>query len=611
MPGLSARRLLLYANTLRHLRLRQWVFQPIRRLQRHRPPRAVPAEAVSQERVRMLRDAARDWWPADDREAGERCLGVLSGRFRFLGVERRFDTMDWRTRHVSHLWSYQLHGFGFARDLAVAFLEAPAPEIAARYAAAFAQLATSWVEQTADGRGDGWEPYPVAVRVVNWVHALVLLDEALEAPVKERLYASLHRQLAFLARRLEWHILANHLQKNFTALYIGSMLFEGPRAARWRRVGREGTWAQLREQVLPDGGHYERSPMYHALALQDFLEAVSVAIEVGEEVPVEARLRLQSMVAALHVLARPGGALHLLNDSAEGMSPPPSFLRARAGVMGVGGTDPHGPSSLPNTGYFAHATPRGGRLLVDCGAPGPAYQPGHGHCDLLSFELDIGDRPIVVDSGVHGYDGDPFREYVRSTRAHNTVMIAGKEQSEVWGTFRMARRATVEGARASVVDRKVGGAGARHYHFEGAYRPYHDRGAVHHRAIGFSDDELVVTDVVEGAAGATLESFVHFHPDVALTRAPRGEHESVIDARWMAWPGHPSRATVEPFGVDEVDEVRGAKDPVQGWHCPEFGKAIEQSVLVLRVRANAGKPFGYRIRWNSPDAVGPSTMNPR
>ena len=29
---------------------------------------------------------------------------------------------------------------------------------------------------------------------------------------------------------------------------------------------------------------------------------------------------------------------------------------------------------------------------------------------------------------MHGYDGDPYREYVRSTRAHNTVMISGGEQ---------------------------------------------------------------------------------------------------------------------------------------------------------------------------------------
>lgn len=610
MPGLSARRLLLYANTLRHLRLRQWVFQPIRRLQRHRPPRAVPAEAVSQERVRMLRDAARDWWPADDREAGERCLGVLSGRFRFLGVERRFDTMDWRTRHVSHLWSYQLHGFGFARDLARASQAAQDPALAARFAACFVELATSWVEQTADGRGDGWEPYPISVRVANWVYALVLLDEALDQRVKELLYASLHRQLAFLARRLEWHILANHLQKNFTALYVGSLLFDGPQASRWRRVAREGMWAQLREQVLPDGGHYERSPMYHALALQDFLEAASAGTATGDAPPDEARARLRLMVSALHVLVRPDGALHLLNDAAEGMAPPASFLGRWAATLGLGDAAAQPPRALPLTGYFTHETERGDRLIVDCGAPGPAYQPGHGHCDLLSFELDLAGRQVVVDSGVHGYDGDPFREYVRSTRAHNTVMIAGREQSELWGTFRMARRATVEGARATMAGTTAAGDRTRHYRFEGSYRPFHDGRALHRRRIEFFADELVVTDLVEGAPGARLESFVHFHPDATLIRAAAADGAAGSDFR-ASWPGGASPLVVEPFGVDEVEEVRGAKDPVQGWYCPEFGKAIEQSVLVLRVRANAGKPFGYRIRWNSPDAVGPSTMNPR
>src|SRR5690606_2555175 len=74
----------------------------------------------------------------------------------------------------------------------------------------------------------------------------------------------------------------------------------------------------------------------------------------------------------------------------------------------------------------------------------------HAHCDLLSFELDLAGLPFAVDAGVSGYADAPLREFVRSTRAHNTVVIGGREQSEIWGVYRVARMAEVMRAGASV-----------------------------------------------------------------------------------------------------------------------------------------------------------------
>ena len=90
-------------------------------------------------------------------------------------------------------------------------------------------------------------------------------------------------------------------------------------------------------------------------------------------------------------------------------------------------------------------------LVVDCGEVGPDYQPGHAHCDTLSFELASDGRTIIVDSGVYDYEDSEMRRYVRSTRAHNTAMVDGCEQSEIWGAFRVARRARP----IQRIDRKV------------------------------------------------------------------------------------------------------------------------------------------------------------
>jgi uncharacterized heparinase superfamily protein len=72
---------------------------------------------------------------------------------------------------------------------------------------------------------------------------------------------------------------------------------------------------------------------------------------------------------------------------------------------------------------------------------GPDYQPGHTHCDTLSYELCVAGQRVVVDAGTHSYGLDEWRDLARRTSSHNTVQLDGCEQSEIWGAFRVGRRA--------------------------------------------------------------------------------------------------------------------------------------------------------------------------
>ena len=569
-------RALLYARTLRHLRAEQLAFLPLRRIQARLPlPRTGPGEAVDPARAAALAAEVVAWGPGDADARRARADEVRAGVFRFLNhAEALPEQPDWTARRVGHLWSYHLHYFAYAVDLAWAWRTTGD----GTYAARFERLALGWIRATQDGRGDGWEPYALATRVLHWTEALLLFGDGLAAEARDAIGRSLWRQLAVLERRLERHLLANHLQRDLQALAVGGLLFGGADAARWRRAGARGLWRELHEQVLGDGGHFERSPMYHAVALDDYLRAGALLRAGGEPVPADAVERLRRMTRAFGILCRPDGALHLFNDAARGEAPGRAELDALARhVLGEGVPHPQGRLELPETGYFGWAD-GGTRLLVDCGIPGPAYQPGHAHCDLLSYELDLGSRPVVVDAGVSGYDGDPFRAYARSTRAHNTLAIAGREQSEVWGTFRV-------GGRAAPVHPvlRTDGDGAR---FEGGCRPWHDRRSVHRRTMEVSAGALSVTDRVDGPSGALLESWVHLHPDFAVRREGDG------------WTASRSGQTVvvEPWGADEVSLHVGERDPVQGWHLPAFGVSLPAPALRLRVRANDGRPFGYRIR---------------
>jgi uncharacterized heparinase superfamily protein len=569
------KRLLLYANTLRHLRLVQWLYMPLRRVQARLPLTSRQPGAVRLTPAPALAAAAARLGVDDGERVAGRAQAVLRREFTFLGRTERLPVIEWDLRHVSHLWSYNLHYFDYAQDLAWAQRLTGD----ARTADAFVELALSWVAGTQPGRGDGWEPYAVSLRLVNWIKACLLLGDVIPTAARRKLETSMALQAAWLERRLERHIQANHLQKNFHALAVAGLCLEGSAAARWRRTGLRGSWAAVREQVLADGGHYERSPMYHAVALQDFLELMALAAAAGERVPEDVGARVGSMVDALGVLSRPAGSLHLFNDAAHGIAPSRAHLdRLAQAVLGRRVAAPDGAVALPESGYYGYIDGvRRERLLVDCGEPGPRHQPGHAHCGLLGFELDVAGRPLVVDAGVHGYDGDPFREYVRSTRAHNTVMIGGREQSEVWGTFRMARRARVLGAgiRTTAAGTVI----------KGRYRPYHARRSVHARRIEAGAGRWRITDRVEGARGAPLHSFLHLHPDWTLV--PGEDRLTATDGT--------RQVTIRSFGADAMRMVRGSEAPVQGWYCPEFGRALPAAVLELTVHHNDGREFGYEI----------------
>ena len=555
----------------------------LRRLQRGgavRAPAPQASAAPTWPRQRVI-----EWGPGDAELRMKRADEVAGGTFSFLNHAERLDTFDWNRRHVSHLWSYNLHYFDYAVDLAwAARLDGDR-----RFADRLAVLATSWIDGTQADRGDGWDPYVISARAVNWIYALALAEDRLPADVVSRIRSSVARQLSHLEHRLEHHLRANHLQRNYRALLVGGLALGGARAARWASIGETGLWNELREQTLADGGHFERSPMYHALALSDYLEAFDLCRTAGRPVPEWVAPRLEAMVRAFGILCRPDGDLHLFNDAANGIAPARSYIARLASLaLGASVRDPAGALELKDTGYFGFADPtRGERVMVDCGEPGPTYQPGHAHCDMLSFEWDLDGKRIVVDSGTSGYEGDPLREYQRSTRAHNTVMIDGREQSEIWGTFRLARRAKPRAAEASL--------SGEHWRFRGSCEPYHSSRMRHERTIERpAFGRLRIIDHVTGAPRRRIQSFLHLHPDYDVLIV--GMH--VVAAA----PGYPTMH-IEFSGFDAVQAIRGMEQPAMGWFSPEFGVRKPAIVLESKIERYDGRSFGYTFAIRGDEAV--------
>jgi uncharacterized heparinase superfamily protein len=510
---------------------------------------------------------------------------LAENRFGFLNRTLTLNPIDWNRRYESHLWNYQLHYFNLVVPCARALVERN-DERSWRICQS---LIESWISQARIGRSDGWDAYPISLRVVNWMYAYALVAErCADQMFLARWRSSIYRQIEFLSRRLEFHLLANHLLKNVKALLIGGLFFD---ERDWVARGERLLWRELEEQALEDGGHYERAPMYHAQALADFLECFAL-LKAFQRLPsnadgIEARLR--SMAGFLDAMSYKDGSLALLNDSANTEETRPRPILEMAKKV-CGGDLADTPRAFPQTGYFLWVSPdEREKIIVDAGEVSVGYNTAHAHCDMLSYELWLDGRPFVVDSGVHGYGGDAFREYCRSTRAHNTVMFDGREQSEVWGTFRMARRAEPVSAGEICSDDQA------LWSFRGKCRPYYDERMIHERAIRrTADGAWVFRDKVSCSAARLAASFIHLHPDVKARKI--NEEGTTVECQ-VPTSEETLRIIVQPFEAEGVSIVCGEKAPIQGWYFPDFGVARPSATIIFTYRIGTdSKAFGYTIK---------------
>ncbi len=600
-----------YFETVRHLTARQIVARielraavRVRRLwpaaaNRLYRGRVARADLVWRRDLLALCRSARDVRDALDEPAKRAVVGaahdVGQGRFQFLNERGELGVPpDWSAPSKSQLWRYHLHYFDALIDLVIG---SDHPWPAAR------ELIEGWIAtNSVDGTratGDAWHPYVVSLRMVNWMLALSAIGAASDVPVSVR--HSLAEHALFLERNLETDVGGNHLLKNLKAMVFAGCFWDGTQAGRWRQQFTGRFVQELDRQLLSDGGHYERSPLYHSQVLCDAIEVAALLVSRRDELAAPLLRLVNRMDRFLTEVTHPDGEIALFNDSAFGMTPAPALLhRAVAALSGeqTGLTTPRlalliGSEVRPKveepvtglgegSGYVAVPGGNSTRfLLADVGAVCPDDLPAHAHADLLSFELSLDGRRMIVDSGVGEYAAGPWRDYYRSTRAHNTVVVDGTEQSDCWGSFRVGRRA----APANVVlqrDEQTVVLEAEHTGYD-----HLQAGARHRRRFTWTNDGFwLIADSLIGGGQHSWSSLCHFHPEVEV--ADQGpswirlvRDRSVLDLCW--------------YGFGGASIVRGQSDPIQGWYADHFGPAAPAAVLVLDGSGPLPARFGYAM----------------
>jgi uncharacterized heparinase superfamily protein len=465
---------------------------------------------------------------------------------------------DWNHPAWEKLWLYHLHYFD---DLNA--------HGAGERLAWHRALIARWVQENPPGQGVGWEPYPLSLRAVNWIKWALSGNE-----LEPEWVHSLAVQARYLRRRLEYHLLGNHLFENLKALIFAGMFFEGPEAAGWLAKAKALLVRERAQQVLADGGHCERSPMYHALILEGVLDLIQLADLYPTVLGAPLRQHLAEtaarMLGWLRAMSHPDGEIALFNDAAFGIAPKPGALQAYAQALGIELPKHLGALFIMQESGYLRLAQDHAVALLDVGEVGPDYLPGHAHADTLSFELALWGQRLIVDSGTSCYGIGPERLRQRSTAAHNTVEVNGQSSSEVWGGFRVARRARPLDLEVDASEQALRVSGAHD-----GYRRLPGK-VTHRRVWQLSRSGLLVRDTLQGHFRSAVGRF-HFHPDVEVVQQGQEGQIRLRSGQTVGW-----------------QSTGGTPRVVASTYHPEFGLTLPSLCLEVEL---SGPVCEVQFRW--------------
>ena len=474
-------------------------------------------------------------------------------RFRFLNQEHELDSIkDWNNPRWEKLWLYNLHYFDYLNE-----------KHDERRSKICRRVIERWIDENSPFTGNGWEPYPTSLRIVNWIKWVLAGNELAKEWID-----SLCLQVWYLRRKLEIHLLGNHLFANAKALIFAGLFFEGREAEEWLKKGLQILALEVPEQILPDGGHFERSPMYHSIILEDLLDLINILKTYDQEPPPFWSDSVGKMVSWLKIMCHPDRQISFFNDAALGIAAEPVEIEEYAGRLGfsAGDSPRDGATELRDSGYV-RLQKDDAVLIADVGKIGPDYLPGHAHADTLSFELSLKGRRVFVNSGTSCYGNSMERLAQRGTASHSTVMIDGEDSSEVWSGFRVARR-----ARPFALEVNEGTDDIRIACSHDGYRWLTGQ-PVHRRQWVLRNNELLIKDTISGNFNEAIARF-YFHPEFEILQRPNCTEGKLIlpNDRRLNW-------SVEGGGCRVVGST---------WH-PEFGLKIENKCLEIIFNSNSIK----------------------
>ena len=473
-------KIILYFNTLRFLRFSQIIFLIINRLYR---PNHKEVKLTPKNRKQIHRFLS---------PCKKRTLKESNFFFNYFKKDGPLEDIDWHNKSFNKLEIYNLHYFNeiFTGNNGLS-------------SNSVLNLIDDWIDKNHEVKLVGWDPYPTSLRIVNWIKWDLLNNKFLEYQK-----ISLFNQGLYLEKTLEKHLRGNHLFANAKALIFLGFYFEGKDSDRFKKKGLSILHEQIEEQILSDGGHFELSPMYHLIILEDLLDLFNLfrSFEFKKDSLIKEITKIILLMADwINYMNFEKEVLPCFNDSASNIAPTISSLFDYLSDLNVGFELIKNRKDyfvlLEQSGYVV-SKKSNFKMILDVGSIGPDNIPAHSHADTLSFELAFDGERVLVNSGTSTYEVSERRTFERSTKAHNTLEINEQNSSEVWSSFRAGKRAKVFDLK---IKRKADEINVSCSH--DGYSRY-KKNLIHTRSWILRDDSLKIEDYVNLETKKAVSRFI-------------------------------------------------------------------------------------------------------
>lgn len=400
-----------------------------------------------------------------------------NNKFEFLNIEKEFDTIDWNFKDLGKLWTYNINYFDFLNQENISKDEA-------------LELIYDFIDKETTLK-DAIEPFPISLRGINWIKFL-----SKEKIKDENIDTILYKHYMILLDNLEYHLLGNHLLENGYSLLFAAYYFQNE---KFYTKAKEILKSELKEQILDDGAHFELTPMYHQIMFFRLLDCINLVKNnsfKNEELLKFLENKASLMLSWLDNITLKNREIPLLNDSAFEIAPNSNSLFEYAKRLEIKSLY----LPLGQSGY-RKIEKENYECIIDIGNIGPDYIPGHAHSDTFNFVINYKNTPFIVDTGLSTYETNQRRTIERKTLAHNTVEINQKEQSEVWGGFRVANRAKI--IEIEEKDNFI----------QASHDGYKKDALIHTRSWLFEENKIIIKDKLSKKANAIAR--IHFHPNIS------------------------------------------------------------------------------------------------
>lgn len=373
----------------------------------------------------------------------------------------------------------------------------------------------------------------IAIRILNWTAAASLTKFDLKTDCNGQASRYWYQQIEWMKANMSPG--GNHLLLEALALFASGLFFpELSTSKSWKEEGLKIVVHEIYRQVHDDGVHAEQSMFYHQICATHFFKFFTLCNKSKTALPANFQRRLQAMIDYIIAAEKPDGTHPMIGDGDMLVTEDREHWEARELVAcykhGLGGSDdfsahyhgwfqvyPHFENKKENApetrafqdgGHVFFKDGLGQYLFFNCGQFGYSAYPHHGHSDALSVEICLNNQTIAMDAGGYAYRNDPIRHFVRSTSAHNTVMIDGREQSETSGVFNVGKTAVtqlVKWIKTDDFDMAMG--------MHEGYSP-----AIHYRKIWLLKKgwkTFIIRDYIVGSGEHAITVQYHLSPDIA------------------------------------------------------------------------------------------------